>query len=424
MHSLFTLVTLALCAVTVFSEEAAGETDVIELTADNFAEKTKEGFWLIKFYAPWCGHCKKLAPTWDHVAKHLKGKSNIARVDCTVHKDICATHGVQGYPTLKLFGNGEEKEKYAGPRTASGIVKYLKDKAGLDEAVTIEDLPAPPPAKRPDAPPAEAAPPAGPTAVVELTDADFGTKTAEGYWFVKYYAPWCGHCKKLAPAWDHLSMELKGKANIAHIDCTIHKESCAKFEVKGFPTLILLKDGKQEEKYAGGRSVEDLTKFLKTKSVIAEDVVVKAFAGGEPAGAPPKKRDPPPPAEDDNKPTNIFKVTADNFDALSSGAYLVKFYAPWCGHCKKLAPAWEELATNINLNKENKVTIAKVDCTKESKICQDHGVKGYPTLKLLVDGKEVAPYNGARDLAAITAFLTDKQLLATTAGEHAKHEDL
>lgn len=54
-------------------------------------------------------------------------------------------------------------------------------------------------------------------------------------------------------------------------------------------------------------------------------------------------------------------------------------FAPWCGHCKALAPEYEEAATSL---KEKGIHLAKVDCTEEADLCKDQGVEGYPTLKV------------------------------------------
>ena len=62
------------------------------------------------------------------------------------------------------------------------------------------------------------------------------------------------------------------------------------------------------------------------------------------------------------------------------GVTFVKFFAPWCGHCKRLAPTWEELAAKYADNEA--VTIAKVDCTAEGN-----------TNKELCDGQDVSCYD-------------------------------
>ena len=75
------------------------------------------------------------------------------------------------------------------------------------------------------------------------------------------------------------------------------------------------------------------------------------------------------------------------------------------GHCKRLAPTWEELA-----KKYTKATIAKVDCTVETALCQAQGIRGYPTLVLFPKGsKNQEKYQGARDVNSFTTWL-DQQI--------------
>ena len=70
--------------------------DVIELTDSNFDEKVlgSDDLWLVEFFAPWCGHCKNLAPEWAKAATSLKGKVKVAAVDATVHTVIANRFGV------------------------------------------------------------------------------------------------------------------------------------------------------------------------------------------------------------------------------------------------------------------------------------------------------------------------------------------
>lgn len=109
--------------------------DVIELTDSNFKEKTKdEGIMLVEFFAPWCGHCKQLAPEYETAATKLRKEDPpvpLAKVDCTESgKESCGKYGVSGYPTLKIFRNGEFAAEYDGPRDASGIVSFMKKQSG------------------------------------------------------------------------------------------------------------------------------------------------------------------------------------------------------------------------------------------------------------------------------------------------------
>ena len=78
----------------------------VELNPKTFDEAVHTKNMFVKFYAPWCGHCKSLAPDWDSLAEKYAGSSSvvIGSVDCTAdyNEGLCQTYGVQGYPTLKV----------------------------------------------------------------------------------------------------------------------------------------------------------------------------------------------------------------------------------------------------------------------------------------------------------------------------------
>ena len=109
--------------------------------------------------------------------------------------------------------------------------------------------------------------------------------------------------------------------------------------------------------------------------------------------------------------SSVLDLIPDNFDDIvfkSGKPALVEFFAPWCGHCKKLAPIYEELATNFDFAKD-KVSIAKVDADAEKELGRRFGVQGFPTLKWF-DGKSDTPtdYQGGRDLESLSSFISEK----------------
>jgi protein disulfide-isomerase A1 len=105
------------------------EEGVIVLKESNFDVAISDyKYLLVEFYAPWCGHCKQLAPEYAKAAQALKeanSKYRLAKVDCTVESNLATRFDIKGYPTLKYFVRGEPSD-YTGGRTGDEIVSWLK----------------------------------------------------------------------------------------------------------------------------------------------------------------------------------------------------------------------------------------------------------------------------------------------------------
>lgn len=108
--------------------------------------------------------------------------------------------------------------------------------------------------------------------VTVLTDKTFEHQTQSstgqttGKWFIKFYAPWCGHCKRLAPTWEALSLKASEGDGIivANVDCTVEIAVCKRFSVQSYPTLIYLADRKMFEYEDRHWSDDALFKFATT----------------------------------------------------------------------------------------------------------------------------------------------------------------
>ena len=102
---------------------------VSSLNAGNWNQmvrQDKDVFWLVEFYAPYCGHCKKLAPEYEAAAKEVRSlysgaiKAKLGAVDCVENERLCAEYDVRGYPAIKAFPAGAERKKNRSPTTAPG----------------------------------------------------------------------------------------------------------------------------------------------------------------------------------------------------------------------------------------------------------------------------------------------------------------
>ena len=116
---------LVLCLL--LAAHAAPPSDVVVLDSDNFDRVTKEGAWFILFYAPWCGHCKRMAPAWEQLATKMKGESvSVAKVDADGETEIGEKFSIQHYPTLKMFEGGKTTD-YKGDMSLDSLHKFALD---------------------------------------------------------------------------------------------------------------------------------------------------------------------------------------------------------------------------------------------------------------------------------------------------------
>ena len=98
--------------------------------------------------------------------------------------------------------------------------------------------------------------------VVEANDKTFATEIESGYAIVDFWAVWCGPCRAFAPVFEELSDEYTDLVKFVKVNVDYAPQTAQSYQIKSIPTLILFKDGKQVEKWIGGRSKADLKAII------------------------------------------------------------------------------------------------------------------------------------------------------------------
>ncbi|CAG9817020.1 unnamed protein product [Phaedon cochleariae] len=452
---------------------SAREEDVLDLVDSDFNSRLAEHETaLVMFYAPWCGHCKKLKPEFAKAAEDLiRNDPPVAliKVDCTEGgKDTCSEYSVTGYPTLKIFRNGELSQDYNGPREASGIVKYMKAQVGpsskeLKNADDLKKLLA---------------------AEKESTVVGFFEKESD-----------------LKVAFLKIADKLREKVKFAHTSSKdlLKAQGVSDGIVLFRPEYLKNKFEDSSVKYQGTANSEEINKFITehfhglagirksdNRAEFENPLVVayysvdyvknpkgtnywrnrilkvaKEFQGRVKFAISPKdefqhelneygldyvKDDKPvitarnaknekfilkeefsvealevfvndildgnleayiksEPIPESNNEAVVVAV-AKNFDdvVINNGRdTLIEFYAPWCGHCKRLEPKYTEAAEKL---KDEDVALVKMDATAND-VPFGFEVRGFPTLFWLPrDSKDrPVPFEGGRDTEDIIKYI-------------------
>ncbi|KAL4354689.1 hypothetical protein GQ457_06G027310 [Hibiscus cannabinus] len=252
---LLTALSLIFTFFTISNALYGPSSPVVQLTPSNFKSKVlnSNGVVLVEFFAPWCGHCQALTPTWEKAANVLKGVATVAALDADAHQSLAQEYGIKGFPTIKVFAPGKPPVDYQGARDVKPIAEFalkqvkalLKDRLdGKTSGGSSEK--------------------SEPSASVELNSRNFDELVlkSKDLWVVEFFAPWCGHCKKLAPEWKKAANSLKGKVKLGHVDCDSEKSLMSRFNVQGFPTILVFGADKDSPvPYEGSRTASAIESF-------------------------------------------------------------------------------------------------------------------------------------------------------------------
>ncbi|KAJ2779156.1 protein disulfide-isomerase precursor [Coemansia interrupta] len=461
---------------------AAADSDVKVLNADNFKEwADAQEIGLVEFYAPWCGHCKALAPEYEKAATSLKEENiSLAKVDCTENQALCEEMQIPGFPTLKIVKGGDF-DAYNGTRKEAGIVSYMRkqllpalselssdnfNKFTVSDRVVIvgfiEDTASPEYAELESlakelrdeytfgvVTDKELAAEQGiaESGVVVYKTFDDGKDVFEGditadalRSFVKassvpifdeisgenysMYAqtglPFAfaffdsDESRKLLEEQIYpVAKQHKGAINFVLIDANKYASQADHLNLKHeWPAFAIQNQG-------------NLAKFPfpQDKEITEESIesFVKDFTNDK--LAPSYKSEPIPETND----KGVFVLVSDQFEEVAMDKnkdVLVEFYAPWCGHCKRLVPIYDKLGDVLKSN-ENLV-IAKMDAIANDIPSSDPAlqIQGFPTIVLIRgDDNSVVEYHGNRSVESFIEFLEENAANSITYDKAALAEE-
>ncbi|KAJ1833433.1 protein disulfide-isomerase precursor [Coemansia sp. RSA 2711] len=416
---------------------------------------------LVEFYAPWCVYCQALAPSYERAAAALEQYGvKLAKVDCTEEQSLCEEMDINGYPTLKVVVNGDYVA-YNGTREESGIVNYMrrhqepplpavpakglgkfKDSAevavvgyfgsrapefGVLEEVArelrdeysfgyvddkglakMQGVPVPGIAVYKDGGEADIFTGKLTTESVvkfvratsvpvlgELSSQTFGNYIRAGIPIGLIFYNTDEMRNGLESQLAGLAREFKRSVSLAFVDARIYAKHARMLDLKlQWPAFAI-------------QDVVRRTKYLLPSTAAVSETELRQFVGKFAEGRlqPDFKSEAIPQRNDGD----VFTLVAKQFNEVvfdRTKDVLVLLYAPWCIHCNRMAPAYEELGRSLRSHRN--LIVAKMDATANDIPGSDAdlNVPGYPTIVLVrANDNRIVKYHGDRSVASFTDFL-------------------
>lgn len=428
---------------------ASGE--VVTLTPANFDEITGKGKALVKFFAPWCGHCKTMAPHYVADSDKVGEDIVLAEMDCDAadNKDLCGKHGIQGFPTLKWF-DGDEPIEYDGGRGAGDFAQWTSDitkpavadaeamptvAEGERIAVTLvaaeksDDFEKVAKANRKNAVfhflkgdgEAKVVVSRHGEDDVEASDVSVEaiTKMVNDYRFPAFgelngetFGDYSGR-EGRDLLWTLLKLEKSEDMAEAVKEVRPHMEELAKAHDKFSFTYTDTVQFAQPIEGMLGIKAEDLPavvvqrgkkKFV-MKGEVTEENVEKFLNGIADGSVEADIKSEPVPETNDGPVRQVVAKTMQEELFHEDKDVILKVYAPWCGHCKNMAEDYKAIGEELP---KDKIVVAELDGSQNDSTIDGMEWQGFPTLFWIPKGsKEAQPYNGPRDKAGMLEWIKE-----------------
>lgn len=447
---------LALGLLLLAAVVAAEVVTVTDATHDEVVASSD--FVLIEYYAPWCGHCKKLEPEWKKAAEALKGVAVLGALDATVHTQAAQKLGVQGYPTIKVYRDGALQGDYDSGRTADAIIKYVKGNSGpavtaVESADALEALKADnsvvvalfSTSEVTEAFKKAASALRATAKFVHVADAtgvadgaivvfkhfdskrdEFNGDATDSAAIQKFVAgasvrlfdeigpdnykmyvdrqlpmgwlfvkPSAADAAETKKQVEAIAGDFAGKLSLVWIDADKYGQMAGRLGLQGVNFPSFAIDH-QGQHFA-----------WENKPINSADI--KAFLQDYVDGKlqPSIKSEEAPAEHTVNGLTTVVGKTFDELVLNADADVLIAAVASWCGHCKSLKPIYAELAAELKDN--DKVRIAIFDAAANDFNTKLFNVQGFPTIFWVPKAtREPVQYEGDRSKEALLKFINER----------------
>ncbi|KND03453.1 protein disulfide-isomerase domain [Spizellomyces punctatus DAOM BR117] len=268
---------------------------------------------------------------------------------------------------------------------------------------------------------------------------EFTTTISKGAWLVFFGSKSCPHCRKFTPTWLEAQRKVKAMKKDFHlgkVECTgraVNEDLCTDQKIEFYPTVKLYLNGKLMDTPDDIKEISKLMNYIESKITVllpgSEPQQKSADSGQSKEDKAAVNREQEALVKQERAATDslneaikelqaivdastkpnrginpdgrFVQLTEKTFAIMTNNTpWFVMFHAPWCPHCQKLKPVFEDLAPAL----KGLVNVGEVDCTREGSICKQFGVRGYPTLKFLQQPSPPIEYRGSRSFDALRDY--------------------
>ena len=288
---------------------------------------------------------------------------------------------------------------------------------------------------------------------VVLNQTNFEEKVSTGDWIIDFYAVWCPHCQEISSTWasfaTKVKTELNGVVNVGKVNIDDAPEASMKYGVEYLPTILFLKSGKLYIYDGGEHTEKSLIEFINetylnkpynpqntTQKEDEEDENEKSekkeekqnvsqsnngdeknTTKNENDNKDDKESDKDDKEEDEeeefkwpNDPDTVVLNQTNFEEKVSTGDWIIDFYAVWCPHCQEISSTWASFATKVKTELNGVVNVGKVNIDDAPEASMKYGVEYLPTILFLKSGKLYIYDGGEHTEKSLIEFINETYL--------------